>query len=118
MQIGENFSQVYVKEKALAAGACDLAMPDFERIGGVTGWQRAAKLAQNIGFKMSSHLYPGINAHLLATTPTAHWLEYADWINAVIKQPLRIVDGHAVIPDRPGNGLTWNEAAVHKFRMA
>jgi len=118
VQIGENFSQVYAMETALAAGACDYVMPDLERIGGVTGWQRAARLAQTAGIKMSSHLYPEVSAHLLAATPTAHWLEYVDWINAVVEQPLRIVDGHALVADRPGNGLTWNEAAVRRFRMA
>jgi mandelate racemase len=118
VQIGENFSQVYDMEKALTAAACDYVMPDLERIGGVSGWQRAAALAQTAGMKMSSHLYPEVSAHLLAATPTAHWLEYVDWINAVVEEPLRIVDGHAVIPDRPGNGLSWDAAAVRKFRMA
>ncbi len=117
VQIGENFSLVYDMEKALAAGACDYVMPDLERIGGITGWRRAAVLAQTAAIKMSSHLYPEVSAHLLAATPTAHWLEYVDWINPVVEEPLRVVDGHAVIPDRPGNGLTWDAAAVQKFRM-
>ncbi len=118
VQIGENFSLTYDMEKALAAKACDYVMPDLERIGGVTGWQRAAALAQTASIKMSSHLYPEVSAHLLAATPTAHWLEYVDWINAVVEEPLRIVDGHAVVSDRPGNGLAWDGAAVQKFRMS
>ncbi|MNC96066.1 Mandelate racemase [compost metagenome] len=67
---------------------------------------------------MSSHLYPEVSAHLLAATPTAHWLEYVDWANAIVVDPLRVVDGHAVLPDRPGNGLEWNEDAVRRFRMS
>jgi len=118
VQIGENFSLVYDMEKALAANACDYVMPDLERIGGVTGWQRAARVAQTAGIKMSSHLYPEVSAHLLAATPTAHWLEYVDWINRVVEQPLRIVDGHAVPVDQPGNGLRWDESALREFRMA
>ncbi len=47
-------------------------MPDLARIGGVTGWQRAAA----------------------------------------------IVDGEAVVPERPGNGLAWNVEAVKRYRMA
>ena len=117
VQIGENFSQAYDMERALAAHACDYVMPDLERIGGVTGWQRAGALARSSGIQMSSHLYPEVSAHLLAVTPTAHWLEYVDWANAVLAEPLRIVDGHAVIPDRPGNGLAWNDTAVRKYRM-
>jgi len=118
VQIGENFSQCYDMEKALAAKACDYVMPDLERIGGVTGWRRAAALAQGANLRMSSHLYPEVSAHLLAVTPTAHWLEYVDWLAAVVEEPLRIVDGHAQIPQRPGNGITWNTSAVKKLRMA
>ena len=45
VQIGENFSLPAAMEAALAAKASDLVMPDLERIGGVTGWLRAAELA-------------------------------------------------------------------------
>jgi mandelate racemase len=117
VQIGENFSLVHDMERALAARACDYVMPDLERIGGVTGWRRAASLAETAGMKMSSHLYPEVSAHLLAVTPTAHWLEYVDWANAIVERPLRIVGGNAIIPDRPGNGLEWNEDAVRRYRM-
>jgi mandelate racemase len=117
VQIGENFSQTYDMEKALAAKACDYVMPDLERIGGVSGWRRAAALAAAAGLPMSSHLYPEVSAHLLAATPTAHWLEYVDWANPVLVEPLRIVDGCAVVSERAGNGLAWDEAAVRKFRM-
>jgi mandelate racemase len=78
---------------------------------------RAAELARSRGVRMSSHLYPEVSAHLLAATPTAHWLEYVDWANAIVMEPLRIADGHAVVPDRPGNGLEWNPEAVRRFRM-
>jgi mandelate racemase len=118
IQIGENFSQVHDMERALAAQACDHVMPDLERIGGVTGWQRASALASSVGIEMSSHLYPEVSAHLLAVTPTAHWLEYVDWANVILAEPLSIVDGKAVASDRPGNGLAWDAAAVRKYRMA
>ena len=117
VQIGENFSLVYAMEQALDAGACDLVMPDLERIGGVTGWQRAAGLAAARGVEMSSHLFPELSAHLLAVTPTAHWLEYVDWAAPVLAEPLRVVDGSVVAPDRPGNGLAWNAEAVQRYRI-
>jgi mandelate racemase len=118
VQIGENFSLVHDMERALAAQSCDCVMPDLERIGGITGWRRAAELAAEKGIKMSSHLYPEVSAHLLTVTPTAHWLEYVDWANAILEEPLRIVDGSAVVSSRPGNGLAWNEDAVRKYRMS
>jgi mandelate racemase len=118
VQIGENFSLPHDMERALAAQACGYVMPDLERIGGVTGWQRAAELARARGISMSSHLYPEVSAHLLAVTPTAHWLEYVDWANSILAEPLQIVDGKAVIPDSPGNGLAWDDKAIRKYRMA
>ena len=117
IQIGENFSEAASMAVALAAGAADYVMPDLERIGGVTGWQRAAALAAVNRIEMSSHLFPEVSAHLLAATPTCHWLEWVDWAEAVVAEPLKIVDGFAVVPDRPGNGLVWNARAVERLRM-
>jgi len=118
VQIGENFSLPEQMAEALAAKACDLVMPDLERIGGVTGWQRAASLAAERAVPMSSHLFPEASAHLLAVTPTRHFLEYVDWAEAILAEPLAIEDGAAVIPDRPGTGVSWDEKAVKRYRMA
>jgi mandelate racemase len=116
IQIGENFDTPLAMADALAAGACDYAMPDFARIGGVSGWIEAAALAHGAGMQMSSHLYPEFSAHLLAVTPTCHWLEYVDWASPILNDPIEIRDGHAVIPDRPGAGIEWNEDAVRRYR--
>jgi mandelate racemase len=118
VQIGENFSLPEQMAEALAAGACDCVMPDLERIGGVTGWQRAASLAAERSVPMSSHLFPEASAHLLAVTPTCHFLEYVDWADAILAEPLAIVDGAAVIQERPGTGVVWDEKAVKRYRMA
>jgi mandelate racemase len=117
IQIGENFSESSAMAVALAAGAADYVMPDLERIGGVTGWLRAAALATTHRIEMSSHLFPEVSAHLLAATPTAHFLEYMDWADRILAQPLEIVDGFAIVPQRPGNGLTWDAKAVEKYRI-
>jgi mandelate racemase len=117
VQIGENFSHPTAMQAALAAGACDYVMPDLERIGGVSGWMRAAALASAHGVEMSTHLFPEVSAHLMAVTPTAHWLEYVDWAAPILREPIAIVDGHAVIPDRPGHGMAWDEKAVERYRM-
>ena len=117
IQIGENFMGPEQMAQALAAGACDYVMPDAERIGGVTGWMRAAALAQGAGTEMSSHLFPEVSCHLLAATPTCHWLEYVDWANPVLKEPVALKDGHVIIPEVPGNGLAWDEPAVERHKV-
>jgi mandelate racemase len=117
VQIGENFNGPEAMVEALAAGACDLVMPDFARIGGVTGWIQASGIAAAHCIEMSSHLAPELSAHLLAATPTCHWLEYVDWGNAILEEPLRIEDGFARVPDRPGTGLAWRREAVEALAL-
>jgi mandelate racemase len=118
VQIGENFAGAQAMAAALAANACDYVMPDLERIGGVTGWQRAAALASATGIEMSSHIFPEVSAHLLAATPTCHWLEYVDWAAPILAEPLRIADGMAQAPDRAGSGVSWDPGAVKRYRIA
>jgi mandelate racemase len=115
IQIGENFDSAFSMRSALSAKACDFVMPDVQRIGGVTGWLRAAALAHAAGIEMSTHLFSEVSAHLLCVTPTAHWLEYVDWADAVLAKRLTIKDGLALLGDEPGNGIEWNEAAVKKY---
>ena len=90
-------------------------MPDVMKIGGVTGWLRAAALAEARRVRVSSHLWPEVSAQLLAVTPTAHWLEYADWWNPILAEPLRIVDGMSDPSGVVGTGVEWNETAVARF---
>jgi len=115
VQLGENFYGPRQMYHALRAGAGDLVMPDMMRIGGVSGWLRAAGIAGAAGVPMSTHLYPEVAAHLMRVTETAHWLEWQDWADPVLKEPFEIVDGCLQIPDRPGHGIEWDEKAVAKY---
>jgi mandelate racemase len=117
IQIGENFNGVHEMELALSLRASDLVMPDPQQIGGVTGWLRAAALAQAAGLPCSSHLFIEVSAHLLAVTPTAHYIEYLDVAAPVLAEPLRPIDGTLRAPARPGLGLSWNEAAVKRYSV-
>jgi mandelate racemase len=118
LQLGENFDGPKALLQALRAGACDLVMPDAGRIGGVSGWMQAAGVAEAHGTLMSSHLMPEVSAHLLAATPTCHWLEYVDWTDAIAREPVKIGNGCWPISDRPGTGLDWDAAAVERYRIA
>jgi mandelate racemase len=114
LQIGENFYGPREMHKALQKKACDLVMPDFMRIGGVTGWMRAAAIAGAAGIPMSTHLYPEVAAHVMRVTETAHWLEWQDWGDPILQAPYHIRDGLLHIPDVPGTGLEWDERAVER----
>jgi mandelate racemase len=117
VMLGENFYGPRAMLDAVRAQACDLVMPDLMRIGGVTGWLRAAAIAEATGIPMSSHLYPEVSGQLLPVTPTGHWLEWQDWAHPILAQPFEIRAGHLHPPDVPGNGLAWDEDAVARYAI-
>jgi mandelate racemase len=40
-----------------------------------------------------------------------------DWAVPILQEPLQIVDGMAIVANRAGNGMVWDEAAVAKFKL-
>ena len=115
VQGGENWWGPRGMARALAAGAVDLCMPDAMKIGGVTGWQQAAALAAAHRVPMSSHIFIEASAQLLPATPTAHLLEHLDIAGPLLREPLEVHDGMAVVPTRPGIGLDWDPAALARW---
>lgn len=114
IQSGENWWFPRGFAEAIAAGASDFIMPDLMKVGGVTGWLRVGGQAEAASIPMSSHLFAEASAHMLAVTPTAHWLEVLDLARAILADPIEIVDG-TVTARGPGLGLSWDEAAVAKY---
>ena len=116
IQIGENFSGPFEMEAALRLRASDLVMPDVQASGG-DGWLRAAALAQAAGVPCSSHLFIGASAHLLAVTPTCHWIEYLHVAAPVLAEPLRPGGRCSWLRPDPGSGLAWDAAAVRRYAL-
>jgi mandelate racemase len=115
VQLGENFYGPRDLFHALEMRAGDYVMPDLMRIGGVSGWLRAVSIAGAAGVEVSTHLYPEVAAHLMRVTETAHWLEWQDWADPIVAEPFERRNGHVIVPNRPGNGLAWNEDAVRRY---
>jgi len=115
IQCGENWWGTLDMQHAIDAGASDFMMLDVMKIGGVTGWMRGAALAHARSIPISSHLWPELSAQLLSATPTAHWLEYAEWWNPILREPLAIEHGMARPAQGPGTGVAWNEQAVARL---
>ena len=107
IQVGENWWSWRAGKAAIEMGACDYIMPDLLRIGGVTGWLRLARVAAARSIPFSSHLSPDFSAHVLAATPTKHWLEFMDWAQDLMQDPLLPVGGFT----------TPRDTARHRRRM-
>lgn len=115
IQCGENWWGPHDMRNAIEARASDYMMPDVMKIGGVTGWLRAAALAEAHSIPVSNHLWPELSAQLMCVTPTAHFLEYADWWNPIVAEPLRVEAGMVNVEGAMGAGVEWNENAVAQY---
>ncbi len=118
IQLGENCWGPHDIAKSISAGASDHLMFDAMKIGGVSGWLRAAALAEAAALQVSSHAFPEVSAHLLSVSPSGHLLEYIDHAGPILEEPVEVKDGRVLIPDRPGSGLAWNEKAVEAALLA
>jgi mandelate racemase len=116
--IGENWFGTNEMARSVAAGASDLVMPDLMKIGGVSGWLRAAGIAAGARLPMASHLFQEMTVHLMSATPTALRLEVMDLADPVLQVPLRIEAGMAFPSTAPGSGLEWDAKAVERMRVA
>lgn len=114
IQCGENWWGPQDMAHAIRAGASDVVMPDVMKMLGITGWLKAATLAEAAGLRVSTHLWSEVSAQVLSLTPMAHWLEYCDWWNPVLAAPLRVEQGLSRIEGVLGTGVEWNEAAVQR----
>src|SRR4029077_3655493 len=111
---GENWWFPRGFAEAIAAEASDFIMPDLMKVGGVTGWLAVAAQAEAASIPMSSHLFAEASAHMLAVTPTVHWLEVMDFAGAILADPIRVTNG-MLTARGPGLGIEWNEAEVSKY---
>ena len=102
--------------RAIEAEACDLAMPDLMKIGGITGWLKAMALAEAASLPISSHIFPEASAHVLPVSPTAHFLEYLDIAGPVLTERLSLKNGLATARG-PGLGMDWDEESVRRYRV-
>jgi len=116
VQTGENWWFPRDMANAVAAGASDFAMLDIMKIGGITGWMRAAGQAEAASLPVSSHIFIEASAHVLAVTPTAHWIEHLDSAGAIMAEPIEVTDGR-ITAKGPGLGIAWDERAVARYAV-
>jgi D-galactarolactone cycloisomerase len=106
--------------------AVDIVQADASRCGGITEVLRVARLADQAALKLAPHSWSDAvavlaNAQVVAATPHALTVEVDQTGNPFIEQllvePLRIVDGRLQLSERPGLGLELNRAVVDRLLL-
>ncbi len=112
---GERLATVWEFQRLLAQGCADIVQPDTGRCGGILQMRKVAALAEAVFATMAPHsgslgpIAEYAALHVMASIPNALILERFshDWPmrELVATPPVQVVDGHIVVPDRPGLGV-------------
>lgn len=114
---GENMRTLWEFKHMIAAGGVTYPEPDVTNCGGVTVFMKVAHLAEAFNLPVTSHGAHDVTVQLLAACPNRSYLEtHGFGLDRYIAEPMRIADGLALAPDRPGHGVAFDWAALDKVR--
>lgn len=105
--------------------AADLLQPDVGVLGGVSEWLRVAHAADTFGLQVAPHWHANLHAQLAAATPNTLAIEHFDLDKDIYnferlltaETRLQIRDGAALLSERPGIGVDFDEGAIEKYQM-
>lgn len=117
IQLGENARSPAEIQRLIASEAADFLMPDVAKIGGITPWMNAAEQCAASRIKLSTHLFPEVSLHMMASSSVAHWLEYVDWAEPFLRRGIEVKNGKAQPIEAPGTGIEWDEDAIAKLAI-
>lgn len=114
---GENLRTLWEFKQLIATGGVTYPEPDVTNCGGVTSFMKIAHLAEAFGLPVTSHGAHDVTVQCLAAAPNRSYLEaHGFGLERYIAEPLRIEDGFAVAPERPGHGVEFDWAALDAIR--
>jgi L-alanine-DL-glutamate epimerase-like enolase superfamily enzyme len=110
---GENLRSLWDFKQLITASGVTYPEPDVTNCGGVTAFMKIAHLAEAFNLPVTSHGAHDVTVHLLAAAPNGSYLEaHGFGLDRYITAPLRIENGFAIAPDRPGHGIEFDWKAL------
>ena len=111
-------------------GIYDIFQPDANYAGGFAEGMRIAQLAKETSRELIPHSWGvafqiAANLHFAAAIGGKTYLEWPHepptWTEEfnyrLVKEPIRIENGFALVPDQPGLGLELDQAALRKYAV-
>jgi len=121
---GENDFGIRRFREILEAGAYDIIQPDATRSGGILQVRKIAALAEAFGIRTIPHIFGfglimAANIHVIAANHTSEWMEYPFYPEEfyLLKTPIPVEDGYALVPREPGLGVELDWESIEKYRV-
>jgi L-rhamnonate dehydratase len=120
---GEEECTVAGFNRLLEVGRVDVVQVDPSRVG-LTQATTVAMLAQSRGAPVvnrafSTDINVAASLHLLASLPNAFILEYraepGELCRSLAREPIRVADGYAHVPEEPGLGVEPDPDVIEKY---
>jgi len=117
LAMGENLHNQYQFEYAIDDAKLSFLQPDASNCFGITGWLKAAKLAQDNNIPVCSHGMQELHVSLVSSQKLAGWIEVHSFpIDRYTKRPLVIENHMAIAPDTPGIGVEFNWEMLKPYK--
>ncbi|MFN8500250.1 MAG: mandelate racemase/muconate lactonizing enzyme family protein [Anaerolineae bacterium] len=123
---GENLYLRHGFRDLIEQQAVDIIMPDIPKCGGLSECRKIANLAELYSIPFAPHNVASpigtmASAHVCATVPNFlvlefHWLHRDYWTTIIEEKEDIIQDGYITVPDRPGIGVTLDEAVARQHQ--
>ncbi|MEO0369642.1 MAG: mandelate racemase/muconate lactonizing enzyme family protein, partial [Pseudomonadota bacterium] len=104
---GETEYTRYGMQAMLEKKACDILMPDLQRIGGLTEMRRVAAFAQANNTPISTHIFTEQSLCIAGSTPNCISVEHMPWFQPLFREDMVLRDGELQIPSRNGTGFSF-----------
>lgn len=114
---GETEYTRYGMQAMIEKRACDILMPDLQRIGGLSEMRKVAALASAHNLPISTHIFTEHSLSIAGSCHNCISVEHMPWYAPLFNETMPIVDGYIDIPDRHGCGFSFDEAAVKRFLL-
>jgi L-alanine-DL-glutamate epimerase-like enolase superfamily enzyme len=116
--VGESMYSIAQFRDYLERGAASIVQVDVARIGGITPWLKVAHLAESFNVEVCPHFLMELHVSLTAAIPNGRYVEHIPQLRAITTAEMTVDAGHAVAPETPGLGISWDRDAMDDRRVA